>query len=40
MEEKRNVCRILVGNQKEDQDVGGHIILKRILDRLGRYGQD
>jgi hypothetical protein len=38
MVEKRNACRILVGNQKErdhweDEDVGGWAILKWILER-------
>jgi hypothetical protein len=44
MEEKRNACRIFVrelGGKSylEDQDVGGWIILKRIL-RRERNGMD
>jgi hypothetical protein len=38
--EKKNACRILVGNPEgkrplEDQDVGGWTILKWILDGMG-----
>jgi hypothetical protein len=40
--EKRNAYRILLGNPEGkrplgDQDIGGWIILKWILDRMGWY---
>jgi hypothetical protein len=42
--EKWNAYRILLGSQKErdhwEDDVGGWIILKWLLDRMGWYGQD
>jgi hypothetical protein len=45
MGEKRNAYKILVGKPEEKrqlgrQDVGGRIILKWILDRMGWYGLD
>jgi hypothetical protein len=45
MEENRNAYRIFVESQKEidqwkDHHIGGWIILKWILERMGRYGPD
>jgi hypothetical protein len=38
--EEKPVYKVLVGNQKERDHVGGWLILKWILDMIGLHGLD